>query len=115
MRSRLFYFMLWICALSVGAPLVLQAQQTPVITGTLQSASPNSEIPNHGNAITDYTPINYFYLYVNGSFNSELFDYVEWKNLSTGQTDTLSCEQWCSVFNDKVIVRVPAYLFQLDI
>ncbi len=89
--------------------------QTPAIT-SVQSGTPSSTSPNHGNAVTAGAPYGYIYLYLNGSFDPQLFSHVEWKNTTTGELELIECNYYnCSnlfVTPSQVIVRIPCELFR---
>ncbi len=75
--------LLWIIALTVTC-LQAQVPSTPTIT-SLQT-SPNPSAGKFGPAVTAGTGLQSFVLYINGSFNVNLFSYVEWVNSVTGVT-----------------------------
>ncbi len=75
--------LLWIIALTVTC-LQAQVSSTPTIT-SLQT-SPNPSAGKFGPAVTAGTGLQSFVLYINGSFNVNLFSYVEWVNSATGVT-----------------------------
>ncbi len=86
MRPRLFPYSLFAVALLAFTPAMLA--QTPAIT-SVQSGTPSSTSPNHGNAVTAGAPYGYIYLYLNGSFDPQLFSHVEWKNTTTGELELI--------------------------
>jgi hypothetical protein len=74
--------LLFITTLTVAC---LQAQVSTPTISSLQ-ASPNPSVAPLGPAVTAGTGLRNFILYINGSFNVDLFDHVEWVNSVTGVT-----------------------------
>ena len=114
MGSRTFRLAIFFCVFLTVAPA--QVTQTPVIT-SLQSSRPDSQVPDHGNAITSGAGLDFFYLYINGSFDTEFFDNVRWTNTSTGETIVCSFDTVCEpdLSRNLIRIQIPNFLFSASV
>lgn len=112
MLARPLYITILICCLAFTA-WSGGTQTTPHIT-SIVSQSPSSDTPDHGNEITAGAPIQYFYLIINGNFNTQNFNFVEWYNTKTGVTQSFECpptECLVNVSPTRLKLAIPSYLF----